>query len=147
MTIALNNPQQHQPIMLVTAQALQLFSTAFAAIQLFASPISAQNFIDASFEVAYPGLSSACISALNGTVACLSSLGDYGNSTQPILPSELEAFCTRECDESLSTIRSGVETSCNGASDSVEEAGELRPATWIIDQFIYTFNTTCVRDR
>lgn len=128
-------------------QALRLFSTALAATQLFATPTLAQNFIDASFEVSYPGLSSTCISALNGTVACLSSLGGYGNSSQAAYSKPLEAFCTEECYESLSTIRRDVEASCTGASDSVEEEGGLRPATWIIDQFIYTFNTTCVKDR
>ncbi|PYI36203.1 hypothetical protein BP00DRAFT_386649 [Aspergillus indologenus CBS 114.80] len=116
-----------------------------AASVIFAS-VSAQQFVDTTLDVNYPGLSTACITALNTTVHCPALLADASIDNYYLTEDQLSALCVDDCKASLNAVRATIQQACTADSDVIVDAGIAYPASWIIDNFIYTHQISCLTD-
>lgn len=107
----------------------------------------------ADFAVLEPGflansstvtLSTACVNALQSSVACDQYLQDnaYIDTYGPLNASVLDTFCTAGCSTSLISYRKNVVSAC--ASDPQPYAGI--PAQYFVDVIWAQYNFTCLKD-
>lgn len=107
----------------------------------------------ADFAVLEPGLianssqvtlSTACVNALQSSVACDQYLQDnaYIDSYGPLNASLLDTFCTAGCSSSLISYRKNVVSAC--AKDPQPFTGI--PAQYFVDVIWAQYNFTCLKD-
>lgn len=107
----------------------------------------------ADFAVLEPGLiansskvtlSTACVNALQSSVACDQYLQDnaYIDSYGPLNASLLDTFCTAGCSSSLISYRKNVVSAC--ANDPQPFTGI--PAQYFVDVIWAQYNFTCLKD-
>ncbi|CAE6451743.1 unnamed protein product [Rhizoctonia solani] len=110
-------------------------SVAEAAINLY------------TYESDFPtGVTSttACGKALNATIACEQSIA--AASSGALLPAAmLTTLCVSTCYTSLKTYRSSVLTAC-GNSTVIQGNDATFPITYVADNLLYTYNSTCLKD-
>ncbi|CAE6441256.1 unnamed protein product [Rhizoctonia solani] len=88
---------------------------------------------------------SACAKALNASISCDSSIGlAVGGAT--LDSSRLTTLCSTTCYQSLTSYRATVSSSC-GTSVVIQGTDATFPITYLVDNFIYTYNTTCIKDK
>ncbi|KAL0950101.1 hypothetical protein HGRIS_010102 [Hohenbuehelia grisea] len=114
---------------------LQVSTFANAAINLYS--------VQGDFP---PGVTStsACGKALNASIACDASIG---NAVAGMLlePATLNTLCTSACFTSLKSYRASVASAC-GVSTVIQGTDATFPITYVADNLLYTYNTTCIKD-
>ncbi|KAK4139970.1 uncharacterized protein C8A04DRAFT_32541 [Dichotomopilus funicola] len=128
-------PGQFQIVMLNTWVFVTLLAAAFA-----------QSFADYPRDN-WPNLSTACLTAVNTTVACPKILAFSAENNTPRLPVEhLTDLCTTNCLDSLNDAKTAIQSACILPTDVMPaEYGSL-PMTFIVDLLIYTYGLNCRRD-
>ncbi|KAA8652732.1 uncharacterized protein ATNIH1004_001637 [Aspergillus tanneri] len=113
------------------------------------SGINAQAFLaepdGTRLTLGYPdSLSSACQVTFNTSTQCNSALGAI--AFDALFPSseQLAVICTDDCLGSLQNFRSQQAQSCESESYAVD--GQLVPATYNVDQLLFTYSYTCLQD-
>ncbi|KAJ5153569.1 LysM domain protein [Penicillium canariense] len=124
---------------------IRYISTALGL--LFAVSGHYQQLSDAPSYINYPGLSEACLTALNTTVSCPPFLNPVSASRE-ILDSDLVTeLCVDSCYTSLDNARDTIQEACTASSDVIVHNNIVYPATFIIDNYLYTYNVSCRKDR
>ncbi|KAL2812859.1 hypothetical protein BJX63DRAFT_432363 [Aspergillus granulosus] len=118
-----------------------------ALLLAFVAKGHAQVFENLLLGVEYPGLSDACVNALNTTVSCPPFLSSAAENNPRLSSEQLVELCTPSCQASLSSARQKIAQSCNQDSDIISYDGLNWPATMIIVRFIYTNNLSCRKIR
>lgn len=91
-------------------------------------------------------LNDGCKASLNLTVGCHWLLPTFGLEPIDLTSENLTAICTKECSESLASIRSSIESACSTESDVVVVDNIAYPATTTIDSLISTNDQLCLKD-
>ncbi|KAG8716951.1 hypothetical protein FRC09_014973 [Ceratobasidium sp. 395] len=109
--------------------------TVEAAINLYAAESDFPDGVNST---------TTCGKALNASIACDSSLGPA--SAGALLPvASLTTLCVPACYTSLKSYRSSVVSAC-GNTSIIQGPDATFPITYIADNLIYTYNTTCLKD-
>ncbi|KAH7303663.1 hypothetical protein B0I35DRAFT_485026 [Stachybotrys elegans] len=113
-------------------------------------------------------LSRACYEALNTTVTC-SSMIDTQSFSQ-VLPlqssglqisnqvfsdasgellniDQLDDLCVGRCRSDLVSVRNGILEACDASRDTLEVNNIAYPATYIVDSYLFTYDTSCYKDQ
>ncbi|KND88572.1 hypothetical protein TOPH_06753 [Tolypocladium ophioglossoides CBS 100239] len=116
---------------------------------VFCAWVDAQVFLTGSDGTALglgipDTLSTACQTTFNQTTQCNVTLGAV--AFRGLFPSDdqLTLICTDDCFKSLESFRSKQIQSCSTESYTVD--GQAVPATHNVDQLLFTYNYTCLRD-
>lgn len=91
-------------------------------------------------------LSDGCQAALDLTVECHWLLPTFGLEPIDLTSENLTAICTKECSQSLASIRSSIESACSDNSDVIVVNDIAYPATTTIDSLIGTKGQLCLKD-
>lgn len=68
-------------------------------------------------------------------------------SNERLSSNQLTVLCTNECQTSLASVRQTIVKSCATASDVIHfYDGNVYPATFVVDRFIYTYTLACRKD-
>ena len=125
-------------------------SKALCAFSLLAI-VSAQVFdlgISGLSPLVYPppdDLSSACSATFANTINCSPMLPRIAWEGYFPTEADLRFMCKSTCLQSLGSFRSKQLAACK--SDVEVVAGETWPATYNVDYFIFTYNSTCRTDK
>ena len=98
--------------------------------------------------VVYPppdGLSSACNATFANAINCSPMLPKIAWEGYFPTTDDLRFMCKTTCLQSLGSFRSKQLASCK--SDVEVVAGEAWPATYNVDYFLFTYNSTCLTDK
>ncbi|KAK3682791.1 hypothetical protein B0T22DRAFT_484813 [Podospora appendiculata] len=107
----------------------------------------AQTFTDYPMSNTWPGLSTACVLALNTTVQCSNLLPLSAENNIPRLNAQdLASLCTSTCLTSLNSARTAIQSACTLATDVIPLDWGTYPATFLVDLFLYTYGLNCRRD-
>ncbi|KAM0693758.1 hypothetical protein Q7P36_007015 [Cladosporium allicinum] len=106
---------------------------------------TAQQFSDVPLPVNYPGISDGCFNALNTTVNCPRFLPSISIENPQLSSDQISAFCTSEWESNLNSVQSSVSLSCAG--QTVPFGNNLVPASFMADNFLYTYALSCRKDR
>lgn len=112
-----------------------------------ATPQALAQLLNNTF-IPFPSLavSSACSNALNTSVSCPAFLSSISYSKE-ILSSELAGgLCVDSCLSSLLSARSTIAKACNQPSDIMVVEQVAYPATFMVDEYILAYNTSCGKD-
>ncbi|KAL4739523.1 hypothetical protein BDV11DRAFT_169938 [Aspergillus similis] len=113
---------------------------------LFAVSGHCQQLSDAPSYINYPGLSEACLTALNTTVSCPPFLNPVSASGE-ILDSDLVTeLCVDSCYTSLDDARDTIQEACTASTDVIVHNNIAYPATFIVDNYLHTYNVSCRKD-
>ncbi|KAF8594967.1 hypothetical protein BDV93DRAFT_564879 [Ceratobasidium sp. AG-I] len=124
---------------MLAPHALFLFSLlAPAAKAAFNIYQSASDFPDGV------NATSACGKALNASIACDVSLGPASGGAQ-LQASTLSTLCVPSCYTALKSYRTSVASAC-GTSVVIQGSDATFPITYLVDNFLYTYNSTCLKD-
>ncbi|KAF2460035.1 hypothetical protein BDY21DRAFT_419731 [Lineolata rhizophorae] len=107
---------------------------------------SAQQFPNSSFNADYPGLSSACATAVNPSLECDDVLGSMSIDLVYLDDDDLEALCTTTCEQSLLDAQASIQSACAADTDVIVDLGVAYPASYVLDHFIYAYRSTCRTD-
>ncbi|WXC55913.1 hypothetical protein SNK03_001857 [Fusarium graminearum] len=89
-------------------------------------------------------LSEKCQASFHETVECNARLGSVAfNGTFPT-NDQLASICTSDCYESLNVFRSKQIQACSNETFLLD--GYDTPATFNVDQLLFTYDYTCLRD-
>ncbi|GAB1527684.1 hypothetical protein RhiTH_010872 [Rhizoctonia solani] len=112
-----------------------LFSVAEAAVNLYPAESDFPAGVNST---------TACGKALNASIACDVALGKAAAGA--LLPVEkLNTVCVPACYTSLKSYRASVATAC-GTSVVIQGSDATFPITYLADNLLYTYNTTCIKD-
>ncbi|KZV96691.1 hypothetical protein EXIGLDRAFT_747489 [Exidia glandulosa HHB12029] len=103
---------------------------------------------DTSFQVYTTSPSdapAACQTALVATVACNSTILDFGDD-EDFAADELDLMCTDACSHALNSYRAGVASACGTYVITDSSDGSLYPPTTAADAILASYNTACERD-
>ncbi|GAW18021.1 hypothetical protein ANO14919_074900 [Xylariales sp. No.14919] len=122
--------------------------SAFGLLFSFlAGSVDAQQFNDTFMGIDYPGVSPACVSALNTTVlGCPSFLISISVDNPRLNSEQLSSLCTSGCRSSLEDTRKIIASACNQTSDVFTLNHVTWPVTYIIDRFLFTQTLSCRKD-
>ncbi|KAK4032564.1 hypothetical protein C8A01DRAFT_20367 [Parachaetomium inaequale] len=96
--------------------------------------VSAQTFADYPLSNVWPGISPACLTALNTTVDCSWLLAESAENQQPRLNAgDLTALCTPSCLPSLNNAKATIQAACTLATDAITLDTGTYPATYLVD--------------
>ncbi|RDW84131.1 uncharacterized protein DSM5745_04457 [Aspergillus mulundensis] len=90
-------------------------------------------------------LSAACAEPLKQNVQCNASLAAITSDGYFPSAEDLAFVCTTECLSSLQSLRNDQLSACS-SNDAVQTSGYAYPPTYILDQLIFTYDYTCLRD-
>ncbi|KAI5238799.1 hypothetical protein E4T43_07165 [Aureobasidium subglaciale] len=116
-----------------------------------------------------PEARDSCIEALNTLISCpefLRSIGvnyvpfvnmahylrtvkyipDILSSNSPLDLDHLKALCTPSCNRSPHAVLETIKSNCEAPQDVVVVEGDTYPASFILDRFIYTYDSSRRRD-
>ncbi|KAF9876815.1 hypothetical protein CkaCkLH20_05661 [Colletotrichum karsti] len=98
------------------------------------------------------GLSGACFTALNRTVAsCSSLLGNQikGGSVGLLDERSLTALCTTTCESDLKSRQGAIKAACKSSQDVMipEDNRIAYPATYLVDKMLYAYSLSCYKDK
>ncbi|KAG8788553.1 hypothetical protein FRC12_014433 [Ceratobasidium sp. 428] len=118
-----------------TTISLLLASVAEGAINLYAAESDLPTGVNST---------STCGKALNASIACDASIGSA--SAGALLPATtLTTLCVSACYTSLKSYRASVVAAC-GNSTVLQGSDATFPITYIADNLLYTYNSTCIKD-
>lgn len=131
--------------------------TSFTAILTFLvrlslfllEPSSAQQFLANYHPINGPGITDSCYAAINSTLDCpLLILQAASGRLEDPTATQVDMLCRSECLESLLRSKKNVDELCSSDMDVVWDSHDLLafPAASVIDNLIYAFNTTCLKD-
>lgn len=83
---------------------------------------------------------------MNATLACNGMLGEIAVDFVFLDETQLESLCTDSCFDDLEKVRLSIQSACTASTDIIVESNLAYPATYVLDHFIYTFNSTCRKD-
>ncbi|KAL1640089.1 hypothetical protein SLS58_007356, partial [Diplodia intermedia] len=83
---------------------------------------------------------------MNATLACNDMLGAVAVDFVFLDQTQLESLCTDSCFDDLEKTRLSIQSACTASTDIIVEGNLAYPATYVLDHFIYTFNSTCRKD-
>ena len=122
-------------------------SSIFATVVLVSSSLAwAQQLSDSQAYIEYPGLSPSCEQALNTSVSCPIFLSQVSASGETLDTDEVTALCNDTCYSSLENARDTIKDSCTASTDVIVYNNQAYPATFIVDNFIYSYNLSCKKD-
>ncbi|KAJ0424778.1 hypothetical protein BJY00DRAFT_308683 [Aspergillus carlsbadensis] len=113
---------------------------------LLAAPGLAQQLSGAPTYLDYPGLSTACVAALNATVDCPPFLSPVSASGETLDADLVAELCVDSCFVSLEDAQETIKGACTAATDVIVYDRIAYPATFIVDNFVYTYNLSCRTD-
>ncbi|CAI7636891.1 unnamed protein product [Penicillium crustosum] len=90
-------------------------------------------------------LSAACAAPLQKTLQCNSTLASVAMNGYFPSEQDLSNLCTSNCLSSLQDLRSQQIQGCT-AEDIITTGGQAFPPTLTLDQLIFTYNYTCIKD-
>ncbi|KAK6950779.1 hypothetical protein Daesc_007304 [Daldinia eschscholtzii] len=94
------------------------------------SNVYSQQFEDITLGLDYPGISDACIDALNTTVSkCPGFLVSVSIDNPRLNSEQLSSLCTSDCRTSLTNARKTIASGCNQKSDTLTLDGVVWPAS------------------
>lgn len=130
---------------------VELFSRSFQRLLfvylvLFSASCVAQQFPHSSFSVEYDGISASCTEAMNATLACDDALGSVSLNFVWLDEIRLQSVCANTCFDDLEKARLSIQSACTASTDVIVEGNRAYPATYVLDNLIYTFNVTCRKD-
>ncbi|KAF8703143.1 Lysin motif, partial [Rhizoctonia solani] len=144
--------RRSEPILLVAPPPVLPSALTMGCIHLLAAVSALLSVAEAAVNL-YPtesdfpaGVNSttACGKALNASIACDVALGKAAAGA--LLPVEkLNTVCVPACYTSLKSYRSSVATAC-GTSVVIQGSDATFPITYLADNLLYTYNTTCIKD-
>ncbi|KAF2165150.1 hypothetical protein M409DRAFT_24539 [Zasmidium cellare ATCC 36951] len=129
---------------------LAIFLVVVAWLALyFPDFVTTQHFHRISVPVNYPGITERCYTALNSTLDCAPWLWEFTHEPTYLTLDQVQSICTPSCYESLINAQEAASSACITKADVIWDGQKLRgtPATWTFDKLLYTFNSTCVKDR
>ena len=142
--------RRHQPPFDMSSHTGFSMSKVLYAFSLFAM-VSAQVFdlgISGVSPVVYSppdDLSEACSATFANTINCSPTLPRIAWEGYFPTEDDLRFMCKSTCLQSLGGFRSKQLAACK--SDVEIVAGETWPATYNVDYFIFTYNSTCRTDQ
>jgi len=106
----------------------------------------AQQLSDFQIYMGYPGLSSSCEQALNTSVSCPAFLSSVSVRGGTLDTDEVTALCSDTCYSSLGSARDTIKGACIVSTDVIVYNDQAYSATFIVDNFIYTYSLSCRKD-
>ncbi|CAE6504017.1 unnamed protein product [Rhizoctonia solani] len=88
---------------------------------------------------------SACGKALNSSIACDGAIG-LSIAGAALDSSSLTALCSASCYQSLMSYRATISSTCD-SSVVLRGTDATFPITYLVDNLIFTYNTTCIKDK
>ncbi|KAH7179170.1 uncharacterized protein B0J16DRAFT_387001 [Fusarium flagelliforme] len=89
-------------------------------------------------------LSKACQATFNETVQCNAGLGSMAFKGAFPASDRLASICTEDCYKSLNAFRSRQNEACSKETFKLD--GRNTPATYNVDQLLFTYDYVCLRD-
>jgi hypothetical protein len=101
---------------------MRLFHQALLSLlAVFALPVHGQQFEGVVRGINYPGLSDACLEALNTTVPnCPYFLASVSIDNPRLNTDQISALCTTSCRTGLTSTRTKIAAACKASSDTIE---------------------------
>jgi hypothetical protein len=94
---------------------------AVSLLAMFACKAHGQQFEGIIGGLDYPGISAACLNALNTTVAkCPAFLASVSVDNPRLNTDQLSALCITSCKTALTSARGTIATACKALSDTIE---------------------------
>ncbi|KAL4958979.1 uncharacterized protein BDV14DRAFT_194147 [Aspergillus stella-maris] len=119
----------------------------YAALGLLFAPFAnCQQLSDAPSYIDYPGLSNACLTALNTTVTCPPFLSPVSASGEILDFDLVTELCVNACLTSLKDARDTIQDACTADTDVIVHNNIAYPATFIVDNYLNTYNVSCRKD-
>jgi hypothetical protein len=105
------------------------------------------QFFDSNFTNSSTSLSAACVSALQATVNCPTTLLNVPDNSYIFTADEVTALCNSTCADSQSSYRAQVATACASDTwlDPVE--GFSMAIVELVNSFFSGYSTNCLSDR
>ncbi|KAJ5436947.1 hypothetical protein N7445_007832 [Penicillium cf. griseofulvum] len=111
-------------------------------------PLSwAQQFTNTTMFTTYAGLSPACQEALATNVTCSPTLGVVSESNEVMTLDEVAVVCVDGCYASLESARTVIAAACKLDTDVIVTGDVAYPATFIMDNYLFTYQVSCRTDR
>ncbi|KOC07375.1 hypothetical protein AFLA70_31g004611 [Aspergillus flavus AF70] len=115
-----------------------------------ATLVAGQQFKWYSYPWETLNLTQACFTAINSSVSsCPSLLATHttGTGTVDILGEDaLQSLCVDSCRKELQALRGTVQAACTGQGDVMVYDNIAYPATFMIDNLLYTYDVSCYKD-
>jgi hypothetical protein len=111
---------------------MRLFHQALLSLlAVFALQVHGQQFEGVVRGINYPGLSDACLEALNTTVPnCPYFLASVSIDNPRLNTDQLSTLCTTSCHTGLTSTRTKIAAACKASSDTIElPDGVVYPGT------------------
>lgn len=108
--------------------------------------VLAQQLPGINFNAVNSGISDACAGALNTTVDCDPVLAKAARTRGFLTASQLGSLCTSNCLSSLQDTKNLIQGVCNLTTDVMTVSNAEYPATWNADNFIFAFNSSCLKE-
>ncbi|KAL6230075.1 hypothetical protein BDW75DRAFT_245169 [Aspergillus navahoensis] len=106
----------------------------------------AQQFAGTEMFTAYPGLSPTCQEALATNVTCPPYLGIISESNGVMTSDQVNEACINNCYTSLESARTTIASACTLDTDVIVVEGVAYPATYIVDNYLFTYRLSCRKD-
>jgi hypothetical protein len=107
---------------------------------------AAQQFPNSSIDASYPGLTSGCATAVNPVLTCDDILADVSLSFPYLTNERLANLCTTGCSNSLRLARQNIAKACTSKTDVITDGGTTYPATYVLDNLLWSYTSTCKKD-
>ncbi|KAJ5656875.1 hypothetical protein N7507_008825 [Penicillium longicatenatum] len=110
-------------------------------------PLSwAQQFTGTQMFTNYTGLSTDCQQALATNVTCSPYLGIVSENNGVVTADQIEDVCVDDCYSSLEAARSVIAAACTLDTDIIVVENVAYPATFIVDNYLFTYELSCRKD-
>lgn len=94
----------------------------------------------------YTGLSTDCQQALATNVTCSPYLGVVSETNGIVTADQIEDVCVDDCYSSLEAARSVITAACTLDTDIIVVENVAYPATFIVDNYLFTYELSCRKD-
>ncbi|XDG02515.1 hypothetical protein ABKA04_002130 [Annulohypoxylon sp. FPYF3050] len=122
-------------------------ASLLAVITVYDRSVLAQQLKDGlPAFMSYPGISTSCETALNTTVDCPAFLTKASEQNSILNSDQVSALCSGSCAADLQSARTKIAAACTANTDVITYSNIVYPATFIVDQYLFTSQVSCYQD-
>ncbi|KAJ5426043.1 hypothetical protein N7465_001113 [Penicillium sp. CMV-2018d] len=115
-------------------------------VALVVGQVYAQQLSGTQMFVDYPGISDPCKEALATNITCPPALAIWSLGNPLLSEDEVHELCVEGCQTSLKTARAAIAAACTADTDVIVYEDVAYPATFIADNYLFTYEVSCFKD-